>query len=193
MNRHTRVRQGIGLILLGCLTWLFIFILVMDTYAKGIFSTINTHAPNTPFESFNCPLFMNLGESAPLNVTLLTPAGDPGSYSISIEAPGFEIKPLLLNYYFQVPAGHSTDFAWRITPRQAGKLTLVVRAYSEKDGASSSGPYNAWITSFGQACGVFVFPVPWGGQGIILLGFICVLAGFGGLFPGLFARLRIRG
>jgi hypothetical protein len=191
MKRSNRI-QGIGLILLGCLIWLLIFYLVMDTYVKGIFATINTHS-YIPFNHIDCPVVMNLGESTQLTVTLLTPASDESQfYTFGFDSYHFQAELLHPTSRVFVTGGQPTEISWRITPNVAGKLSLFVRANSKKDLSSSSSSY-AFGTSRGQGCGVLVFPFPLAGQGIILLGLVCILTGFGHLFPGLFAWLRIRG
>jgi hypothetical protein len=180
---------GIVLLITGMFGCLYFALLVEGARLHSIFSTLRTDSPNQSFQTFQCPYFMNQGETTPVKVTIQNSGPEPMDYSVQITADGFRIGTAERKYEITVPSHQMVDVSWTVTALDGGQQDIVVEAISSKD-AALPGLFHLWPTSFLGGCGILVLVGPVTGWQILGLGLVGIVLGSALTFSRVYAKIR---
>jgi hypothetical protein len=180
---------GVVLFLLGCLTGLYLAIVITDASIKGVFSTIVSDSPTDRFQRFECPLLLNESETASVAAVILNPTGDVLDYSVHIEPGGFSIGSAEKELGVTISGGQTARVAWVITAVERGTRVIAIQAISSSD-AARPGPFHLWTTSFREGCGILVVDGPLTGAQFLWIVLGSIFAGGVITFQWLYTRIR---
>jgi hypothetical protein len=168
---------GFILLFLGFLSCFILAALAWQAYSSAIFSSIgHENSPGNQFQKLQCPIFMNLGRSATINVIFRNPTGDAIAYSMYLETDGFSIDSRTASHML-IPGGQLGEDSWTVTAVKDGAHAIRIEASSSKDIPTSSTPFYSRPTSFGGVCGILVISGPLSGPQILFLGLVSSLTG----------------
>lgn len=191
MNQRKTFIVGVIFLLLGCITSLYLALIITNARIKGIFYTMASDSPTNQFKNFQCPLLLSENETASVVATISNPTSDSLHYFVHIEAYGFSIRSPDKELEVIVPGGYNTEVAWVVTPIESGNWAIAIEAVSSKDSALP-GPFHMWPTSFREGCGIRVINGPLTGKQVLLLSLTSVFVGAGMSFPRLYEKIRER-
>jgi hypothetical protein len=190
MNQRRTLIVGVIFLLLGCIASLYLALKITHARIEGIFSTIASDSPTNTFKNFQCPLLLNVNETASVSATILNPISDTLNYSIHIEADGLVISPTEHELGVTIPGNQTTEVAWAVTATKGGEQTIAIQAASAKD-LALSGLGHPWPTSFREGCGILVVDGPLTGRQVLFLGLTSALIGAVLSFLWLCAEVRL--
>jgi len=191
MNQRKTLIVGVIILLLGCITSLYLALKIANARIEGIFYTMASDSPSNQFKHFRCPLLLSKNETASVVVTISNPTSDGLDYFVHIEAYGFSIRSPDKELEVIIPGGYSTEITWVVTAVENGNRAIAVEAVSSKDSALP-GPFHVWPTSFREGCGILVIDGPLTGKQVLLLSLTSVFVGAVMSFPRLYAKIRER-
>lgn len=191
MNRRRIFILGVIFLLLGCITSLYLALIITNARIKGIFYTMASDSPSNQFKNFECPLLLSKNETASVVATISNPTSDSLDYFVHIEAYGFSIRSPDKELEVIVPGGYTTKVTWVVTAIESGNQAIAIEAVSSKDSALP-GPFHMWPTSFREGCGILVIDGPLTGKQVLFLSLTSVFVGAAASFPWLYAKMRQR-
>jgi hypothetical protein len=186
MDRRKWYLLGAIVLVVGCITSLYLAISIGRARAEGIFSAIRTDSPTNRFDRLRCPLLVNRNETFSIAATLLDPTTP--HFDIVLEADGFHI---LSSARKDGSSPQKITWTWTIRAVENGIQTFTIQALSHKD-LATPGIFHTWFTSYMEGCGIFVVNTPLGGKLILSLSLTCVILGAILIFPRLKDRVRDR-
>ena len=186
---HSRIKYPlvVVLFLFGFLACFSLAALVISARLNGIFTTIVSDSPTTPFEKLACPYYVKQGDKAPMSVILQNSGGETLIYSMAAISDGFVISHLPAA--LSIPGGQMAELSWTVTAVVAGLQAVAIEARSNVD-AALPGTIHPWPTSYREGCGILVIPGPFSGRLVIILGLASALIGSAFLLSGSLKRIR---
>ncbi len=191
MNQRILLIVGSVLLLVGCLTALYLGIRVENAYIEGIFFAVVSDSPTNKFESFHCPSLLTKNEVGRVSVSITNPTTDTLEYSVDISAVGIRLDPPASRSTITISGGQTTTLSWRVIAVSAGNQAIVVQATSYRD-LALPGPFHDWPSSFRETCGIFVSDGPFTSTQAASLSAASILAGAALTFVWQLRRLRQR-
>ncbi|MDH4138162.1 MAG: hypothetical protein OEW09_15805 [Anaerolineae bacterium] len=191
MNQRKTFIVGVIFLLLGCITSLYLALIITNARIKGIFYTMASDSPTNQFKHFQCPLLLSKNETASVFATISNPTSDSLHYFVHIEAYGFSTRSPNKELEVIVPGGYNTEVTWVVTAIESGNRAIAIEAVSNKDSALP-GPFHMWPTSFREGCGILVINGPFTGKQVLLLSLSSVFVGAVMSFPRLYTKIRER-
>jgi hypothetical protein len=184
MNRLRIYRLGAILLVMGCLTSLYLIIAIFSARFEGIFESLRTDSPHNRFDTFHCPLLLGKNET----FTVVTAISDPVTtdYQVKIEAEGFNI--LSQEQEIQEKP-HAILWTWELEAAQNGRGAIIVEALSRED-LALPGIFHMWPTSYLDSRGVTVLNIQLRGKLILYLTLSGVVVGAILSYPWLSERFR---
>jgi hypothetical protein len=186
MNRQKIYPLGVILLVIGCITSLYLAIAISYARAEGLFASIRTDSPLNRFDTFRCPLLLGKDET----FTVLVEISDPvtTTYDLDLEAEGFNILSQD-NEIRDKP--YAIIWTWELKAVESGRQELVIEALSAEDRAQP-GIFHMWPTSYLDSRGLMVVNLPLKGKLILFLSLTSVLGGALISCPGISRRIRER-
>jgi hypothetical protein len=185
MNQRIILILGIFLLLLGCMSSLFLGLKITNAYLGAIFCNVEGD-PRNQFREIQPLLLLGKNETASVSATISNSAGYDRVYFAHVRVYGVKIDSPDDALEVAVPGGQTTEITWTITPIEGGSgeievTAIELRAISRKDRAS-----------FSECRPLVVISGPLTGRQALLLSLISIFAGAVLLFPHLYAKMRER-
>jgi hypothetical protein len=175
MKERIFIYASIILLVGGFFSYLYLQYEIISVKIKGVFWTVVTDNPNRGFGRFSCPNLLGINETSQVSVTINNPTYRRLVYSVVIISDGVTILS---------PAPHQTigitsmnTLTWTVAASRSGEQVVEIRAVSDYDEALP-GIFHSWDTSYAQACGIFVLPVPLSGKLVMILVKSSILIGY---------------
>jgi hypothetical protein len=182
---------GVVLFIAGVFGCLYFALQIEGARLHGIFSSIRTDSPSQSFQTFQCPYFVDQGETASVRVTIQNSSPDPLDYSVQIAADGFRIGAAVREQEITVPSQQIVDVNWTVTALDSGQQVIVVEAVSSKDAALPE-TFHMWPTSYREGCGILVLAGPVKGWQLLGLGLGSVVVGSVLAISWIYEKIRAR-